>query len=48
MPLGRQGQWRKVSREAVWALEEHDGELWQLQGVSNDPASAARFALLRR
>ncbi|MCU1599707.1 MAG: hypothetical protein JWO22_416 [Frankiales bacterium] len=48
MPLDRAGRWRKVSREGVWALEEHDGQLWMLQGVSDDPASAVRFALSSR
>jgi hypothetical protein len=36
-----------MSREPVWVLEEHDGRLWQLQGVSDDAADAARFRIRR-
>lgn len=45
--LDRAGRWRRMSREPVWVLEEHDGRLWQLQGVSDDAADAARFRIRR-
>lgn len=34
---------RRLPQQTVWALEQHDGALWQLQGMSADPASTARF-----
>jgi hypothetical protein len=34
-----------LSKDVVWALEEFDGQLWQLQGISDDATSAARFSL---
>ena len=41
--------WRAaLSSDTVWALEEHDGRLWHLQGISDEPASAARFTLSSR
>jgi hypothetical protein len=47
--LVRAGSWRTLrSQDSVWALEEYDGQLWHLQGVSTDAAGAARFTLSSR
>jgi hypothetical protein len=38
--------WRAVlSSDTVWALEQYDGRLWHLQGISDEAAAAARFTL---
>jgi hypothetical protein len=40
------GQWRALlsqHRAAAWALEEHDGQLWLLQAMSQEATAAARF-----